>query len=472
MVSFARSGGTLLNRCLGSLSDVVIMSEVNALGGGWSVDKEKSLVTIKTQAKKWYSISLKSNNFVENASELARMCQKQNKNLIIRDWSYINFVPHKNNNFNPSYKLKTYSQLKHKNQVIPFVFLRNTIDVWISLGTPPIEQFSKLYLKYTNELIANNIKIFKYENFCKDPSKEMVEICKYIGIKYDNSYKNYNEFVNVNGDVQNKDKSRGIKQKKIKELPRKKISFMKKMELKNCQRIKKINDLLEYKTIYDENIIIEIIKKIYRKIKNTFFLPKKNKAKQKWVKDEGDKTLRLDYNLNKESIVFDIGGYKGEWSEKIYNKYNCNIYIFEPVKKFFDKITEKFYNNEQVKVFNFGLSGKNSFLNINIDNDSSSTNVQGENKIKAEFKSISSFVKNHKIKNIDLIKINIEGDEYNLLNDLLDNNLIKNIKNIQVQFHDFILGAKKKMKKIQKRLKQTHKLTYQYIFIWENWRKK
>ena len=33
MLCFARSGGTVLNRCLGCLPDIVIMSEVNPLGG-------------------------------------------------------------------------------------------------------------------------------------------------------------------------------------------------------------------------------------------------------------------------------------------------------------------------------------------------------------------------------------------------------------------------------------------------------
>ena len=50
-----------------------------------------------------------------------------------------------------------------------------------------------------------------------------------------------------------------------------------------------------------------------------------------WVRDNGDHTLRLDYDLNEDSIVFDVGGYRGDFTSAIFNKYNCNVYVFEPV---------------------------------------------------------------------------------------------------------------------------------------------
>jgi hypothetical protein len=91
-----------------------------------------------------------------------------------------------------------------------------------------------------------------------------------------------------------------------------------------------------------------------------------------WFANNGDNTHRLNYPLTENSIIFDLGGYKGEWSEKIYNKYNSKIYIFEPIKFLYDIIDEKFKNNDDVKVFNFGLSNKNESLKINFSNDGTS----------------------------------------------------------------------------------------------------
>ena len=69
-----------------------------------------------------------------------------------------------------------------------------------------------------------------------------------------------------------------------------------------------------------------------------------------------------------------------------------------------------------------------------------------------------------------MIKINIEGSEYDLLEHLIETYFIANIGNIQVQFHNFIDNAKERMRNIQTNLAKTHKLTYQYEFVWENWK--
>ena len=57
-----------------------------------------------------------------------------------------------------------------------------------------------------------------------------------------------------------------------------------------------------------------------------------------WFRDNGDKTLRLNYELNEKSVVIDLGGYEGQWAADIFCKYVCSIHVFEPVKKFADNI--------------------------------------------------------------------------------------------------------------------------------------
>jgi FkbM family methyltransferase len=194
---------------------------------------------------------------------------------------------------------------------------------------------------------------------------------------------------------------------------------------------------------------------------------------QPWFAAKGDQTLRLDYDLNSDSIVFDVGGYKGEFAAEIVCKYNANIYIFEPIREFFLIIKNKFSNNEKVKPFNFGLAGKDQELEISLSDNSSSVYLNGENKETIQLKSIVDFIKTNKIKQIDLIKINIEGGEYELLESLIDNGCMSIFKNIQIQFHDFLFeNAKERMNKIQENLSKTHELTYQYEFVWENWKRK
>lgn len=190
---------------------------------------------------------------------------------------------------------------------------------------------------------------------------------------------------------------------------------------------------------------------------------------QPWFKINGDKTLRLFYKINQDSVVFDVGGYEGNWASDIFSMYLCNILIFEPVECFFNIIKKRFKQNHKVHVFKFGLAGKNRFENINVDSSSSSIFKRGNETEKAKMTDIVSFLKKKEIKVVDLIKINIEGGEYELLDRMIDSEEIRKFVNIQVQFHDFVPNAKKHMLDIEKKLSKTHRLTYRYEFVWENW---
>lgn len=186
-----------------------------------------------------------------------------------------------------------------------------------------------------------------------------------------------------------------------------------------------------------------------------------------WFRLDGDNTFRVDYPLNNDSIVFDVGGYVGSWSKKIYDRYKSNIYIFEPVKMFYDVIYESYKNNSKVKCYNFGLSYQNRDAYFNVSNDSTSEYV-GNNKTElVKIVDIMEFIKNENIEHVDLIKINIEGEEYPLLENISD--YFYMFENIQIQFHDFIPYADVLRNSIVEKLKKTHIQTYCFDYIWENW---
>jgi FkbM family methyltransferase len=183
---------------------------------------------------------------------------------------------------------------------------------------------------------------------------------------------------------------------------------------------------------------------------------------------DGDNTFRLNYPLNENSIVFDIGGYKGDFTQSIWDKCKCNIYVFEPVKSFYDDIVNRFKDNLKIKIFNFGFSDKNGDIEIKLQDDSSS--IIRVNDCQTEIVKmmrLSDFIRLGR--NIDLLKLNVEGAEYYILDDLIQNNLLPVINNIQVQFHDIDKNYNKKLNYIRTELNKTHKLTYQFNWIWENW---
>lgn len=191
-----------------------------------------------------------------------------------------------------------------------------------------------------------------------------------------------------------------------------------------------------------------------------------------WFNIQGDKTLRLDYDLNEKSLVFDLGGHEGQWTSDIFSKYGCFIHVFEPVEEFAEKIEKRFCKNKKIKVYMCGLSNSNKNVKISFDKDGSSIFKSGKDMKEIVLMRAIDFMQKNNIQKIDLMKINIEGGEYDLLEHLIEAGFISNITDIQVQFHDIFPDAEQRMLRIQKRLERTHYLTYNYPFVWENWRKK
>lgn len=268
MICFARSGGTILNKALACLPNTIMLSEVNPLGGGWGEAGANSYTTVYEQALHWYNIKLKNKKFKEAIIELNEFCEKNKKFLIVRDWSFVNFSEHRYNNFNPPTRFLTLDAIKDLNPKI-FVFVRNAIDIWISREMPNVDKFFDEYLDYTIKVKDLDVPIFKYENFTKAPRETLKRMCGTVGLQYKDVIETCVDYKRVNGDVQNKDNSRGVKQREIKPLPRKRIPAEQISRLNKCKKMVEANKLLGYPTTYysswQKKIRLINIKKILSK---------------------------------------------------------------------------------------------------------------------------------------------------------------------------------------------------------------
>lgn len=205
-----------------------------------------------------------------------------------------------------------------------------------------------------------------------------------------------------------------------------------------------------------------------RVVRDPFYL-----AVQRWFQDKGDETLRLNYELNENSVVLDVGGFEGAWANSIHSKYLSTVHIFEPVHSFYEVIQARFKGNGKIRAYEFGLSDAEKKLSISLQADGSSTIRQESSDLEeVRLRDIVTFFKENSIEEVDLIKINIEGGEYELLERMLEADLVTRCKNLQIQFHDFFPEAKKMRDEIRKKLTRTHRITYDYYFVWENWERK
>ncbi len=194
---------------------------------------------------------------------------------------------------------------------------------------------------------------------------------------------------------------------------------------------------------------------------------------RQWYADRGDETLRLDYDLGPEALVIDAGGYRGNWSADIFCRFACRIEVFEPVTAFADEIERRFSANPSVTVHRCGLAGRDRREAIMLDEGASSTVKEpigaAGTREEIELRDVAGVIEGLDRTDVDLIKVNIEGGEYELLERLLETGLVERFRHLQIQFHRGAPDAASRMREIQSGLARTHRQSWSYPWIWESW---
>ncbi len=190
---------------------------------------------------------------------------------------------------------------------------------------------------------------------------------------------------------------------------------------------------------------------------------------RKWYAAGGESNLRYNYKLNSGSVVFDIGAYEGIWTKKMFDMYKCNFEVYEPVSRYFEMCRNAFISIPQIHVHKIGVSDVTKKDKIFLDNDGSSIHAVNNAPEEIDLVAVKDIVAPHQT--IDLMKINVEGCEYEIMESIIVNNLQSKVINFQIQFHNFsyVLNPESRREEIRKSLSNTHHLTYDFPFVWENW---
>jgi hypothetical protein len=122
--------------------------------------------------------------------------------------------------------------------------------------------------------------------------------------------------------------------------------------------------------------------------------------------------------------------------------------------------------------FNFGLSDFTGMVDIHEEKNCSSSHIEGGDRERVEMVDVVAFHRLYSRPEVDLCKINVEGDEYRLLNRMIDGGIIGSFKELQIQFHILNADSERDYIEIQSKLCRTHRQTWRYPFVWENWKLK
>jgi len=192
-----------------------------------------------------------------------------------------------------------------------------------------------------------------------------------------------------------------------------------------------------------------------------------------WYEADKKEPLRFNYPLNRESIIFDLGAYTGDWAIEMWKRYQCVICGFEPVNDIFKELDLKTKKYEMICLYKYAVSNKNEQRLIYKDKDGSGFYIPNNTNTElVEVKSIVDIIKNEKIDHIDLMKFNVEAEEYNILECMIENDLLKIVDHFQIQFHRDVDNYNNRRKFIQSELNKTHNQIYNFDYIWESWSRK
>lgn len=182
----------------------------------------------------------------------------------------------------------------------------------------------------------------------------------------------------------------------------------------------------------------------------------------------------VEFPLNENSIVFDIGAYKGRWSIEIIKRYNCRLYAFEPQAWAHEVCRQALELYPRAHVFRHGLGVESGVFPMEEYETDGATFMVGRSERDqsgvGELVEIGSFLAKKRIRRIDLCMMNIEGYEYALIPHMLDLGIFDHMTYFMCQFHPFGEDGLAEMGKIRDSLyeKMDYRFDYQQVLTcWE-----
>ncbi len=171
----------------------------------------------------------------------------------------------------------------------------------------------------------------------------------------------------------------------------------------------------------------------------------------------------LKNSLSKDSIVYSFGlGEDISFDLSIINKYNCTVFGFDPTPKVVNWLSKQ---NLPEKLVYIPLAlaatdGELTFYSPTNENNVSHTIIKHKTskEILVQSKCLKSILKDLGHTNIDLLKMDIEGFEYGVIENMVSENIYP--KQLLVEFHHFFpeIGNIKTEKMIKFLEKNNYKL--------------
>ena len=155
------------------------------------------------------------------------------------------------------------------------------------------------------------------------------------------------------------------------------------------------------------------------------------------------------------------------------DRYGCRLWAFEPDPTSFPHLVERVGHRPGVTCCEYGLGGADTTAELSLAAFGSSVyGAEGAFGTRTvDIRDAGAVLAELGVDRIDLLKINIEGGEYDLLDRLIACGALPRVRQLVVQFHEWHPGAYRRRRAIRRALARSHREVWCYDWIWELWRR-
>jgi FkbM family methyltransferase len=142
--------------------------------------------------------------------------------------------------------------------------------------------------------------------------------------------------------------------------------------------------------------------------------------------------------INKDSIVLDLGANQGKFSLAMIERFGCNLFAIEANPDLLKQIPP----HPLLKKLNLAISKTAGSLNFHIDENSECSslflkdNQLTTKTVKVAGLPLEDLVESLGVRQINLVKMDIEGAEIEVLDSCSDS-FLQSIHQLSIEFHDF-----------------------------------
>jgi hypothetical protein len=242
----ACSGGTLITKCISSMANTFVLSEMHPTTPLNSGDLKARFTPtdfiVQAQFGKFpEQETLAKNVFIASIETIEKHVRQTGAVLVLRDHTHSDYCIGKDIANSPAIK----SILQEKFRIKSLLTIRDPIDAYLSLVKKDWVHFSPAnfdeYCRRFIKMLSHypEAKICKYEDFVDDPIWFMQDICEYWELPFSDYFTSIFGIANVSGDS-------GRKSETIQKMERRPISNDLQKEIESSENYKTISKLFNY----------------------------------------------------------------------------------------------------------------------------------------------------------------------------------------------------------------------------------